>query len=114
MESDERILLGKLQAVGPVVTSSIFNCWVQGLIFLSFVLQQVGLPCQNSLLSRACLGGRGHWAMAPPQDSKFYIRYRTEMKKSPRTTFDLPKNRVGPLLTRFLNTPLTGTTVQNT
>ena len=32
----------------------------------------------------------------PPQDSKFYIRYRTESEKSPRTTLDWPKNKGWP------------------
>ena len=40
--------------------------------------------------------GGGHWAMAPPQKSKFYIRYRTESEKSPRTTLDWPKNKGWP------------------
>ena len=38
----------------------------------------------------------GHWAMPPPQESKFYIRYRTESEKSPRTTLDWPKNKGWP------------------
>ena len=42
----------------------------------------------------------------PPQESKFYIRYRTESEKSPRTTLDWPKNKGCPPLPRFLNRPL--------
>ena len=47
-----------------------------------------------------CRGGGGGGGPLghgpPPQESKFYIRYRTESEKSPRTTLDWPKNKGWP------------------
>ena len=47
------------------------------------------------MLSGAC-GWGGALGHAPPQESKFYIRYRTESEKSLRTTHDWPKNKGWP------------------
>ena len=56
--------------------------------------------------SGACGGGGAIGPWPSPQESKFYIRYKTESEKSPRTTLDWPKNKGWPPLVRFLNTPL--------
>ena len=54
----------------------------------------------HTIFILGCPGqGRDHWAMIPPQESKFYFRHRTKLEKSPRMMIDSPQNRVWPLQT---------------